>query len=102
MLIKYSGSGGSPRSFIEPLQRFVGAGEIVRVNDQLAERLLATGRWRRIKKIDRKAEASRAGKRRVGRQGRPSVAAAPRQGDRTGWRTETIEPTTKSIPEVSK
>jgi len=102
MLIKYTGSGGLPRSFIEPLQRFVSAGEIVRVNDKLAERLLATGRWRRIEKTGRKAKASRAGKRRVGRQGRSSAAAASRPGDRTGWRTDTTEPTTNSIPEVSK
>ena len=49
MLIKYLGSGPSPRSFIEPLQRSVTAGQTISVRDPLARNLIATGRWRAVK-----------------------------------------------------
>ncbi len=46
MLIKYLGAGDSARSFIEPLQRYVTVGEVVKVKRTVADGLLATGRWR--------------------------------------------------------
>ena len=54
MLITYNGSGDSPRSFIEPLQRTVAAGETVCVSAALARQLLATGRWQPLKSTKRK------------------------------------------------
>jgi hypothetical protein len=48
MLIQYLGTGGSPRSFIQPLQRCVAAGEIIDAKETLASALLATQRWRRV------------------------------------------------------
>jgi len=49
MKIKYVGTGDSPRSFIEELQRYVGVDEEIVVRTAVGERLLATGRWRRVK-----------------------------------------------------
>ena len=53
MKIKYVGTGDSPRSFIEELQRYAAVGEEVVVKAAVGERLLATGRWRRAEKVSR-------------------------------------------------
>ena len=62
MLITYTGSGDSPRSFIEPLQRFVAAGETVCVSTALAEALLANGRWQPLKSGTRRRQKPAAPK----------------------------------------
>lgn len=47
MLIKFLGAGDSPRSYIEPLQRYVSVGETVKTKDGIAQALLQTGRWQK-------------------------------------------------------
>ncbi len=58
MLIKYLGTGDSPRSFIETLQRYVSVGEIVQVKNSIAAGLLAGRRWRKVSEVPAKSTSS--------------------------------------------
>ena len=105
MLIKYLGTGDSPRSFIETLQRYVSVGEIVQVRNSIAAGLLAGGRWRKISEIpanstpspSRRPTARKRSRRAAVASSAAATAPPPPPPSRPAAQTPNSHPTTVKV-----